>query len=484
MSTDEHRPRDRANRAPQEDEGAAREGAVGGGGAVVSLLRAPPNALVDGLDARAAGLAAFVVSAVEAPAASARPTGDGDPGRVHEPSPDVHASGRAVQILLASRARETRRRQARRMVGAGGALGALAAAGFVAWTVVGHLPPVLSYTVDGAAPSPGGYVRSSAVHEPKLAFSDGTNIRMMPRTRARVLDVGRRGARLMLDDGRAHVHVAHRPGADWQVQAGKFLIHVHGTAFFVEWNASQSRLDVQMESGVVSVDGPGSGDTVVLRGGQSLSTRLDGSRVVSTMRPAPPEREPALPGSEAGPQAADAAPPRPAITPLDAHRPARGAAPPSGRWSERLADGEAAAIIAEAQRRGIANVLAGASSEDLAALADAARFRKQDHLARRVLLAQRRRFPGTRRAEEASFLIGRLADGPGGRASDALAWYDGYLREAPSGSYAAEAMGRMMLVLARQHRTDEARALAGAYLRRFPQGAYARAARALASSDP
>ena len=56
-----------------------------------------------------------------------------------------------------------------------------------------------------------------------------------------------------------------------------------------------------------------------------------------------------------------------------------------------------------------ASVLAGGSSEDFAALADAARFRNQDGLARRVLLAQRHRFPGTLRAEEASFLLGRLA---------------------------------------------------------------------------
>ena len=74
-------------------------------------------------------------------------------------------------------------------------------------------------------------------------------------------------------------------------------------------------------------------------------------------------------------------------------------------------------------------------------------------------------------------------NGPGGRASDALAWYDRYLREAPSGAYAAEAMGRMMLVLQRQQRTEEARTLAADYLRRFPQGVYARAARAVASSD-
>jgi len=185
------------------------------------------------------------------------------------------------------------------------------------------------------------------------------------------------------------------------------------------------------------------------------------------------------------PPAAEAPSPPESMAAIDTPRPAPSAVPPPARWSERLADGEAAGIVAEAQRRGVAGVLAAANSEDLAALADAARFRNQDQLARRVLVAQRRRFPGTLRAQEASFLLGRLADGPGGRAPDALAWYDRYLREAPSGAYAAEAMGRMLLVLEREQRTDEARTVAAAYIRRFPDGAYARAARAVAaSSDP
>ena len=114
----------------------------------------------------------------------------------------------------------------------------------------------------------------------------------------------------MLEDGRAHVHVAHRPGADWQLQAGAFLIHVHGTAFFVDWNATQSRLDLQMESGVVSVDGPRSGDTVMVRGGQSLSVRLDGSRMVASRRRRRSRpRAPAVSGSQAAPAPAEAPPP-------------------------------------------------------------------------------------------------------------------------------------------------------------------------------
>ena len=431
---------------------------------------------MDGLDARTSGLAAFVANQAEVLAPSAQRLDQASSGSVSVP----------VQILRASRARQARRRQVRRGVGAGVALGALAAAGFVAWTASPRPPATLSYTVDGAAPPPGGYVRSSPGHEPELAFSDGTNIRVLPSTGARVVDVGMRGARLILEDGRAHVHVAHRPGADWQLQAGAFIIHVHGTAFLVEWNAAQSRLDLQMESGVVSVDGPRSGDTVMVRDGESLSVRLDGSRMVAIAQPPPAARAPAVSGSQEVPGPVEAplpVDPIPPVPPMNATRPAPGVAPLSARWPERLADGDTAGILADAHRRGIASVLVDGSSEDLAALADAARFRKQDALARRVMLAQRHRFAGTLRAEEASFLLGRLADGPGGRASDALAWYERYLREAPSGAYAAEAMGRMMLVLERQLRTDQARDVAVAYLRRFPQGVYARAARALASSD-
>lgn len=431
----------------------------------VTRLPTPPNARVDGLDARAASFAAFLAREVEMPS-------------------EAPGTGRAVQILSGARARNVRHRQVRQTASI--ALGTLAVAGLVVWTMGRHSPlptpsaATLSYTVDGAAPPPDGYVRSSATYEPQLAFSDGTNIQMMPKARVRVLEVGSRGAHVALEDGRAHVHVAHRPGADWQVQAGAFLIHVHGTAFFVAWNAAEARFDLQMESGVVSVDVPGSSDSVMVRAGQSLSVRPDGSRVFSSTQPAPAARVNAPPAPAPGsmPEPVEASAPESSPgTP----RPLPSAGQPHAPWSERLADGDSAGILSEAQRRGVANVLTAASSEDLAALADAARFKMQDRLARRVLLTQRARFPGTLRAKEASFLLGRLSDGQGGRASDALAWYQRYLHEAPSGAYAAEAMGRMMIALERQQRTDEARAVATAYLRRFPQGVYARAAREVTS---
>jgi ferric-dicitrate binding protein FerR (iron transport regulator) len=415
----------------------------------------PSNARADGLDELTAGLATFVAAQAERGAAAAG------------------AQTSAVDGIGDGLAARARRQVVRRRFALGASVGFVAVAavaGLSARRLAERPAAALSYTVDGALPPAGGYVRSSTEHQPLLAFSDGTRIQMTTGARARVLEVDRRGARVVLEQGRAHVEVVHRPGAEWRFEAGEFLIHVHGTAFFVEWNPEQARLDVRMENGVVSVDGPRRGESVVLRAGQSLSVSV---RKDPAPRPAA-RPDPAPAGS----------PPRAAAPEL---APRAGTAPPvvTAGWPERLAEGQAAAIVAEAERRGIARVLARGSSEDLAALADAARYERKDGLARRALLVQRRRFPRSARAEEASFLLGRLDDDRAtGNPDAALSWYDRYLRDAPRGTYAAEALGRKMMVLQREHRAPEARAIAVDYLRRFPDGTYAHAARALGPSSP
>jgi hypothetical protein len=74
--------------------------------------------------------------------------------------------------------------------------------------------------------------------------------------------------------------------------------------------------------------------------------------------------------------------------------------------------------------------------------------------------------------------LGRLEEAAG-HAAKALEWYDGYLRETPSGPYAAEALGSKMGVLQRVYGSDKARPVAEDYLRRFPRGSYSAAAQAL-----
>jgi hypothetical protein len=349
---------------------------------------------------------------------------------------------------------------------------AAGAVGLWAWPRQGDPQrEVLTYTVNGQPPLRGGAVEPVAVAALVLSFSDGTRVALGPRARGRVVEIGRHGARFALDEGKARVEVAHRSGAEWLFEAGPFVIHVHGTAFTFGWSTVDSRLDVKMDSGVVSVTGPLSGGEIFLRAGQTFSVSLN-----DRVDPNPPS---------AGPSLATGIPPATEPPPATNENSTGSSLRPVGRsstaesWVAKLADGKPAAVVADAERIGVAKVLGTSSSEDLAALADASRYERNDGLARRALLAQRRRFPRSVRAGEASFLLGRLDDASDEGANRALGWYDQYLQEAPRGAYVSEALGRKMMVLERTHRQAEATAIAADYLRRFPGGTYSHAAQAL-----
>jgi hypothetical protein len=140
-----------------------------------------------------------------------------------------------------------------------------------------------------------------------------------------------------------------------------------------------------------------------------------------------------------------------------------------------MARGDFEAVVAAAERRGIDAVLARGSRAELAALADAARYTRRARLAGRVLGAERTRFPDSAEGREASFFLGALAEDGGDRA-DAVSWYGRYLREDAAGTYAAQALGRRMLIESRGG-SPAASIDAEEYLHRFPSGSYADAAR-------
>jgi hypothetical protein len=143
-----------------------------------------------------------------------------------------------------------------------------------------------------------------------------------------------------------------------------------------------------------------------------------------------------------------------------------------------VAAGKFQEVVEEAEHWGLDACLAGASSSELSSLADAARYTNRSGLSKQALLAQRQRFAGSRRAVEAAFLLGRLAESQEGPAS-AVSWYDRYLAEAPSGPYAPEALGRKMILVEKTSGRGAATKVAQEYLLRFPRGTYARAAGAL-----
>jgi hypothetical protein len=373
----------------------------------------------------------------------------------------------------------------------------LAAALVVGGAVLGprllHKRP-LTFVMTGGEVQAGGYFRIGDHAQPTLQFSDGSRLALMAGARGRVASVDGQGARVMLDDGEAHVEVVPRAGARWMFDAGPFLVSVHGTAFDLGWNADEGRLDVRLHRGAVSVAGPVSDQAISLHGGQWLTVRLATHEVfVRNLDQAPatpaPVVEPLPPASPAVAPPAPASPEPEAAWPghrlksrHPARQPARSAVsrPPEFDWSSARAAGEWSRILDGATRRGVDRTLAERSSEDLALLADAAHYLHRDDIAERALLTQRKRFAGSTRAKDAAFLLGRIVESRPGAAGEALSWYERHLEEAPTGVYASEALGRKMTVLGRLGGEHAARPVAEEYLRRYPAGTYARAARAYA----
>ncbi|MGK3982309.1 FecR domain-containing protein [Sorangium sp. So ce136] len=342
---------------------------------------------------------------------------------------------------------------------------------------------LLSYEVEGGTVRQDGSLQADASSRPKVRFSDGTEVQLAEGARAHVASVTEQGATVAVDKGEVHAHVVHRSGTRWLFDAGPFVVTVTGTAFALAWAPEDERLDLRLENGAVAVSGPLSGEPIAMRAGQWLTVRLRTGEVLlreldaqkgaeASPSAAPP------PSAGAGDEGTGAAPaPEPGAA-AAAPRAAALAAEPKRDWAGKLAAGKLDAIVDEAQRGGLDACLAECSSEELSALADAARYTRRSDVARRALLSQRRRFPSTHRGKEAAFLLGRIAEAQEGGAA-ALTWFETYLKESPQGAYASEALGRKMVIVQRLQGNAQAEIVAREYLRRFPGGTYARAARAL-----
>jgi hypothetical protein len=347
-------------------------------------------------------------------------------------------------------------------------------------------PPALVYQIEGGSVLEGGYLRESGHAGIKLFFNEGSKLVLMPGTRGRLRTVDKEGARVGIEQGTASFQVTQGSNRRWLVEVGPFLVTVKGTVFTVSWDPSSERFELRLRHGRVVVSGPVSGGEIALRAGQRLVVNLarletliteeELAEAISESVGAPASNAMTLPAlrpsvvrdKPAGPSTS-AAPAPSTVAKIDGER----------RWADELVSGQWDRILEEVERAGIEATLNKASSEDLFALANAARYRRRTDLARATLLAERRRFPGSPRALDAIFLLGRVEESGERGMARAIAWYDEYLARAPTGAYAAEALGRKMTLTNELGGPAEARPIAEDYLRRFPRGSYAGSARAL-----
>jgi hypothetical protein len=346
-------------------------------------------------------------------------------------------------------------------------------------------PPMLAYGITGGQVLEGGYLRESGRAGVSLQFNDGSKVALAPGTRGRIRDVARDGARVAIEHGTASFQITHAAGRRWLVDVGPFLVTVKGTVFTVAWEPLSERFELRLERGRVTVSGPVSAGEITLRAGQRLAVNLAKAETTITEDAAATSVDSAPAGGSA-PAPAVAAPSsaagEPGVERATASSPPASAKPAGERrWRDELVRGQWDRILAEAERTGLETTLGTASSEELLALADAARYRRRPELARSALLAERRRFPSSPRSLDALYLLGRVEESRPSGVADAIGWYDQYLARAPNGPFAGEALGRKLTLTDKLFGAARARPVADEYLRRFPHGSYAGSARALLS---
>jgi hypothetical protein len=382
------------------------------------------------------------------------------------------ASFQAVQQTLVA-SRSTR---SARGIGIGAFAAAIVALGL--WLRF-PIERVLTYqVVNGSVGSDGHVVGSNAGTQ--IHFSDGSKVALSPDARTGVPEVTSHGGKLALTRGALSVNVRHLPDAAWSVNAGPYSVQVTGTAFDVAWSEREKVFDLVLHEGSVTVRGP-LADSLKMVAGQRLLARIDAGTITleDTTLPRLTRMHPLEHGASEAPSlptAENVDPPSAAALPERASR--AEAQPEQVDWNERLAQGDYRSVLADAERRGIARILAQGSLAELAVLSDASRYAQRGQLAQRTLLAIRQRFANSSRGREAAFFLGRLAEDQGSLPT-ALEWYDTYLAQGGNGVYVSQALGRKMLISHRQQGPAAARALAADYLTRFPKGAYAEAARKL-----
>jgi hypothetical protein len=322
----------------------------------------------------------------------------------------------------------------------------------------------------------GAYVAPTGDTPLDLRFTEGSFVELKPGARARVAATTPRGATVLLETGRASVDVAHRERAEWTFMAGPYSVRVHGTSFTVEFDPKTQLFELNMRSGIVSVEGPGISQPVEIRGAQrfvhraGLGVEPPEAKVSAELAPAPPVRESAsetkrsdTKSEGSGSVAAGSAPAGSVVA----------------SWEALVRRGEYSTVLRDAERRGLPLVLSTVTAPEIMALGNAARFAGRAEVGREAYKALRQRFAGSPAAAAAAFLMGRLSEtsAPG----EARRWYERYEQEAPKGPLVAEAMGRRLLLTQTSGSRAEIQRLAEDYVRRFPDGPYAGVARKIAT---
>lgn len=352
-------------------------------------------------------------------------------------------------------------------------LGCLAAAAACAFAILLVLPDraererepdVLEFQIDGAELH--AQQRILAGDQARLlAVSDGTHLELARHGSLYIDEIRSNGATVVLEHGEVSLAVHHDHDTSWRVAAGPWTVHVTGTQFVVGWQPSAEHFRVAVSEGSVRVEGPegeveqlGAGDEMVrARGKATLEIESLGELGEVALLEADEQAE------------------LEAIEHTGIDHPNKPSKPSARRWAHYFADAdyqgawESLAVLPGGIHGEAERVSEAATLLDLA---DVARFTKHASDTRQLLEHLRERFPNSNEAAEAAFVLGRLA-ADGGSQAKAAVWFERYLDERPDGSFAGDALRRLIDCYDALGHTDDAKSAAQRYLASHPNGPHA-----------
>lgn len=343
-----------------------------------------------------------------------------------------------------------------------------ALAGSVAATTAGvwlwaHVRPLSFEVGETSSGQLGQQIEALDGKSVPLNFSDGSSLLLHPGAKMRVLSLGSRETRVLVEEGALDVRVAHRPlrKIRWDFEAGPYRVQVTGTKFQMVFHAAPQSFQLTTEEGQVVVSGCQQQPRTV-SAGESIDVSCPRKDLT------PPTEAAARAPAQPDPVTETIAPPA---------RTTR--AEPS--WRDLLAAGRAEEALRLAERGNFDRVCQAASSKELLALADAARLSGSHQRAMTALQRLRQQYPKSMDASVAAFTLGRIAFERLHAYGEAAMWFDTYMREQPTGPLMGDSFGRRMEARMLSGDHAQARADAEQYLRRFPGGPYASQARAILS---
>ncbi|HWB75736.1 MAG TPA: FecR domain-containing protein [Nannocystaceae bacterium] len=323
-------------------------------------------------------------------------------------------------------------------------------------------PPIANRTSE--------WLQAPTVGAVALPVGEGASLSLHDGARGRVSIADDTQVGVALEAGTLRADVDPTARRHVVVEAGPHRVHVVGTVFAVKWSPGEGRFEVEVTRGKVEVHTPTSSSAIAVDAGRRLVAMPTGEVTLTAITSMEPELEPAVP---ALPEQLDDPP-----APAQPRTKPRASAQPIETWESLAKAGKYADAFARIESAGFDAALASLPAASLEQLADVARLAGKSDKAIAAYTKLRARFGGTAAAARAAFQIGRLAHAP----KDAVRWLETYLAEAPRGSFAKLARGRLVVALRDAGDREAARAAARVYVDSYPDGPHAKIAEALLAS--